>query len=460
MQRSTIVSLVSVVATAVLATGTVMSAAYADSIAVEPAPATSEDWVSNVDPGRVALNPGPFDGQPATTSERAQLSTAPGGPAIGVEVAEVPAPTPVESRTSVNCESQPQRDRASGQSTCVRIVSLEELERVQKLNPLPEVAIEEPELANRAMPAECGATTLPSNTWWAGSRREACAHYDLGIIVTLVPQGTVTGTAQLRVRPEMIATGTTWSNTLRVNVWSATGNGSPQSITAKLFGCAGCTSQTTFGPTGTGSWYGTGTFTKGGLVSGSVVGGLSGHWELTMANPAWSNPLVTTRPLATYRCDNAISGRAAGCVFSNIVAVAGFSGSTNPNFVSHVYRAQVSGLPGLMSSGTYLTRLTSSTLRDANGRRACPPELPRPDGWQCDEYPFRSTYQGASTSGATEARSHTNCAMTDPERTGPTGWSRCFIPAGQNASAGGILSGFYLNERVIDGEQFQVGYLP
>lgn len=79
MQRSTIVSLVSVVATAVLATGTVMSAAYADSIAVEPAPATSEDWVSNVDPGRVALNPGPFDGQPATASERAQLSTTPWG---------------------------------------------------------------------------------------------------------------------------------------------------------------------------------------------------------------------------------------------------------------------------------------------------------------------------------------------------------------------------------------------
>ena len=69
----------------------------------------------------------------------------------------------------------------------------------------------------------------------------------------------------------MVATGATWNNTLRVNVWSATGNGSPQSITAKLFGCAGCTSQTTFGPTGTGSWYGTATFTKGGLTAGSVV---------------------------------------------------------------------------------------------------------------------------------------------------------------------------------------------
>lgn len=464
MQRSAIVRLVSVVATAVLATGAGMSAANADSVAVAvepvPVPATSDDWVTTVDPGRAALDLGSFSGQPATTSERAQLSAEPGGALVGVELTEVPAPTFTESRTSVNCDSSSQRTRASSQSTCVQIVSLEELERVQNLNPLPEVEIEDPMEANRAMPAECDATSLPSETWWAGSRKEACAHYDIGIVVTLLPQGTVTGTAQLRVRPEMVATGATWNNTLRVNVWSATGNGSPQSITAKLFGCAGCTSQTTFGPTGTGSWYGTATFTKGGLTAGSVVSGLSGHWEMTFANPAWSNPLIVTRPLALYRCDNATPGRAAGCVFSNIVPIAGFSASTNPNFVSHVYRAQVSGLPGQLSSGTYLTRLTDTALRDANGRRACPQDLLRPTGWECDEYPFRSTHQGAATSGATLARSHTNCAMTDPERTGPTGWSRCFIPAGQNSSAGGVLSGFYGNERVLDGEPFQVGYLP
>lgn len=460
MQRSAIVRLVSVVTTAVLAAGAGMAAAYADPITVEPAPTTSEDWVTTVDSDRVALDLGSFDGQPATTSERGQLSTEPGGALVGVEMTEVPAPTLTNARTSVNCDSQSQRTRSSGQSTCVQIVSLEELERVQNLNPLPEVEIEIPEQLNRAMPTECSATSLPSNTWWAGSRKEACAHYDVGIVVTLVPQGTVTGTAQLRVRPEMIASGATWNNTLRVIVWSATGNGSPQSITAKLFGCAGCTSQTAFGPAGTGSWYGTGTFTKSGLGAGSVVSGLSGHWEMTISNPAWSNPLVLTRPLASYRCDNATPGRAAGCVFSNIVPIAAFSASTIPNFVSHVYRAQVSGLPGQMSSGTYLTRLTDTALRDANGRKACPQDLPRPTGWQCDEYPFRSTYQGASTSGATLARSHTNCAMTDPERTGPTGWSRCFIPAAQNSSAGGALSAFYGNERVLDGERFQVGYLP
>lgn len=50
--------------------------------------------------------------------------------------------------------------------------------------------------------------------------------------------------------------------------------------------------------------------------------------------------------------------------------------------------------------------------------------------------------------------------MPDPERTGPTGWSRCFIPSSQNLSAGGLLSSFYGNQPIIDGDQFQVGYLP
>ena len=40
------------------------------------------------------------------------------------------------------------------------------------------------------------------------------------------------------------------------------------------------------------------------------------------------------------------------------------------------------------------------------------------------------------------------------------GWSRCFIPATQNQSAGGLLVAFYGNERILDRDAYQIGYLP
>jgi hypothetical protein len=33
-------------------------------------------------------------------------------------------------------------------------------------------------------------------------------------------------------------------------------------------------------------------------------------------------------------------------------------------------------------------------------------------------------------------------------------------PEGQNSSAGGLLSGFYRSERILDGDLVQVGCLP
>ncbi|WP_443072931.1 NucA/NucB deoxyribonuclease domain-containing protein [Streptomyces sp. NBC_01451] len=38
------------------------------------------------------------------------------------------------------------------------------------------------------------------------------------------------------------------------------------------------------------------------------------------------------------------------------------------------------------------------------GRGCCPSSLPRPEGKQCDEYPFASTWEGAKTSGSYSRR--------------------------------------------------------
>ncbi len=50
------------------------------------------------------------------------------------------------------------------------------------------------------------------------------------------------------------------------------------------------------------------------------------------------------------RCDNATAGTSIpGCVLSYIPGVLGFSQSKVPQFVNHIYEAQVSGLPGRLS---------------------------------------------------------------------------------------------------------------
>lgn len=179
-----------------------------------------------------------------------------------------------------------------------------------------------------------------------------------------------------------------------------------------------------------------------------------------MSSASYGNSVTFDLPLANSRCDNAIGNRVPGCVLSEIPGVMAYSQSGNPDFVAHIYNTQVSGLPGRLGTGTYLTKLSDPTQVAANGNKACPSSMVRPTGFSCDEYPFRSTYEGASTSGATLARSFPGCQMPDPQRTGATGWSRCFIPVGQNSSAGGLLSGFYSNERILDGDLYQLGYLP
>ena len=81
-----------------------------------------------------------------------------------------------------------------------------------------------------------------------------------------------------------------------------------------------------------------------------------------------------------------------------------------------------------------------------------------PTSKQCDEYPFRSTNEGDYTSGDATPRRWDGCEMPDPPDTGPTGFSRCFINERQNGSAGGYLAGFYLQQRMLTGDPFQIAF--
>lgn len=93
------------------------------------------------------------------------------------------------------------------------------------------------------------------------------------------------------------------------------------------------------------------------------------------------------------------------------------------------------------------------SLITQNRNIACgnPPSLP---GLSCDEYPFASSYEGAAAGGT--ARSFPGCGFNDPSATGPVGYSRCMVVAGQNSSAGAILGNTYRQQRILDGDPFYI----
>ncbi|MGW4985434.1 NucA/NucB deoxyribonuclease domain-containing protein [Streptomyces mirabilis] len=70
------------------------------------------------------------------------------------------------------------------------------------------------------------------------------------------------------------------------------------------------------------------------------------------------------------------------------------------------------------------------------GKKVCPSSRHRPPGKQCDEYPFASTWQGASTGG------------------GQFSWR--MINATQNEDGGRALKNFYGYNRIIEKGKFLV----
>lgn len=317
-------------------------------------------------------------------------------------------------------------------------------------------------------PTQCSQSATPSGTWWALDRRWACSHQAWTITVTSVPSGTVLGTSTIHAIATMVAStsGATWASDIDVWVFGST---APIAIPDTSSGALFCTTTSclgnsgSYGPSGVSgtAWSGNGGYSVSGLSPGTIRTSVSAYRQLTFNKAGWANPVSLNMNFAQSRCDNATPGTStAGCVFPTISGTLAFSQATVPNFVAHVYGAQLSGLPGRLGTGTYLTRLINPSLQAANNNKACPASLVRPTGYQCDEYPFASTYQGASTSGATAARSLSWCQMPDPAGSGPNGWSRCFIPQFENSSSGGTTGAFYRDQRILDGDPFQIGYLP
>ncbi|MFJ8745769.1 hypothetical protein ACIRL2_41230 [Embleya sp. NPDC127516] len=169
------------------------------------------------------------------------------------------------------------------------------------------------------------------------------------------------------------------------------------------------------------------------------------------------------------RCDNQLIGiTGAGCVFGGYEPLfyLDTDQADNPTYWLNALNVNWALYTGLPSK---LTRHGDTAKSKQNGDRACPGGDPyiRPPGYECDEYPFRSTEEGAATSGTPFApRTWNWCQLNWPNTpivnsyVGPEGWARCNIPEGQNDEGGAALKTFYGNERVLAGDKFNVAAGP
>jgi hypothetical protein len=192
---------------------------------------------------------------------------------------------------------------------------------------------------------------------------------------------------------------------------------------------------------------------------------LPGDWTYSVTSftyyfthPSSTASTPRTIELEPVRCDLARPGASyVGCVYPAYRPTHVVESYLNPQYALHIHDAQASGLRGA-PGGNPLTRLTDPSLVSSNGWTACRDRdtYPRPTGFECDEYPYRSTYEGAFTGGGSP-RTHTWCQIpTVGSGSGPVGFSICMIPGSQNSSGGSVLGQFYRSERVIDGDQFYV----
>ena len=200
------------------------------------------------------------------------------------------------------------------------------------------------------------------------------------------------------------------------------------------------------------------------------------YWELNFTSHG-ENQYVWESNDFGFRCDNALPGYAvAGCVATAEVpdVPSGRDDPIQPVFIinsgqnggwsNDVLTGIYTGLPG-GSKYDPLTRTTDQSIRDANNRAACPTarQHPRPVGYQCDEYPFASTLEGAASANAQAGGPRTldGCDFdSDPRASydykSHIGWLRCMIPALDNQTGGGLTGGFYKKNRVLDQDKFYI----
>jgi hypothetical protein len=319
-------------------------------------------------------------------------------------------------------------------------------------------------------PAMCQwAQNIPGQ--WPENRTQTCMWYEETIWAQDIYTGDVIGQMNINHRTYEttdIQNGT-WSIAERVEVEGIAGAGFEN---ARIRGTWGCGGACTIGAADAGDqsfdftgdvWWIFHTFYTWVTSPGEIM--YAGSWlEWNIYDrPRNAETDFESAPQHLVRCDDAVPYiDVVGCEFNDYLPTFDVYRSRYEQLYNHLRDALAAGLPGRAPNA--LHRLTDQARRVDNGRVACPSGpsgFVRPPGYECDEYPFRSTYEGAAE---TLARDHQAQGRTswwcqipnlapDPW---DLGWSSCMIPQGQNSLGGTDLLQFYFYNRLIDNDGFYV----
>ena len=140
----------------------------------------------------------------------------------------------------------------------------------------------------------------------------------------------------------------------------------------------------------------------------------------------------------SYRCDDALPGVPAGCVFPAYTPYLTTLGSL-VGVGYDIYQAEGGpGHYGKPGSGHPLHRVTSAATQAENYSAVCAPSVVGPPpsaGQACDEYPFRSTREGGTAVGKANRS---------------VGW----VPAAREREKNALITSFYNSNRVLNGDPF------
>jgi len=312
----------------------------------------------------------------------------------------------------------------------------------------------------------CGGSTTKT-------RAASCVVEDGVLLIFLVPSGQIIGTIGYTVSSltTLDYSSLRWSQSFHYRADYVTGQNAGAAVTGTYMyaepQCLASCTVTGSTPIGGTAMPGV-THSAAGYFSSPMSGvrwAAQGGIKFWFANSLWvngtSNSLITTP--GAHRCDIALGGYPSGCVYETVRPVLEIPSSRYPDYAYHIRLSLNYGLPRV------LTRSQSDALREANRAAACPtgPNYPRPAGMQCDEYPFASTYQGASmqpygrqfffinwnTGQGFSCQAHWLPTRAQGDS---GGFSACMIPAAQNSLGGSDLGDFYYKFRVLDMDTFEV----
>ncbi|MEV0401068.1 NucA/NucB deoxyribonuclease domain-containing protein [Actinoallomurus sp. NPDC050550] len=159
----------------------------------------------------------------------------------------------------------------------------------------------------------------------------------------------------------------------------------------------------------------------------------------TPSKPPLSPVPGQSRAATRIRCDDLIEGRKAGCVVPDYIPTMTTMAKL-PKIAKNIRGIQKRGgygVPG--DKARALHHITDEAQQRRNREAMCGRRHtgPRPAGKSCDEYPFASAREGGGTVGGMGS-----------------GWA--WVPAKEQNSQGGLISGFYNADRVLDGDPFYV----